>query len=262
MTDLSRKGLPSMPRAAAFLAISLACQACSGPGLPGAVAPIDTEVSVRESAVPAAEIEARVEQFGSLVTIAARGKCDLHRIRTVDQVTLRGGNVSRSSGGLGVLGWTAGLLVASGLAISSGVVVDKALAPNVVNPDAKMVNGVLLGALSLGVVGALIWFSAPRSSGAGSSHKVTERVEVDDGLVQANVPCGEVQSVPARVSVTGRLPGPKPVEVALGSLDSRGKLVIDLTQKLPGSVLEEAGTPRTMPVYVRGINVGVVRLSQ
>ncbi len=116
----------------AALVLALACQGCAGPGLRGAATP-DVEVSVRESVVPAAAVDAQMDQVKSLVTISAKAKCDLHRIRTVDPTR---------------------------------------------------------------------W------------------------------------------------------------LDRGGKVVIDLTKKVPAAVREEAGTPSTMPVYVRETHVGVVRFSE
>jgi len=264
-TNLSRQGTLSRPGAAAFLALALACQACSGTRFPTPVVPVvrETEVSVQESVVPAAEIQGRVDQLGSTATFTATMRCDLHRIRTVEQVTLRSRSASRSSGGpSNAMGWVAALIVTSGLAVGSVAIISKAQGRDVANPGAKMVNGVILGALGLGVVGTMIWASASYTSGASGSYKATERVDLDDGLVQANVPCGEETSFPVKAPVTGRLPGPKPVEIALGSLDRLGKLVVNLAAQVPVSARAEAGNPGTMPVYIRGLNVGVVRFDE
>jgi hypothetical protein len=256
-----RQGLFRTPCTAALLALTLACQACAGRRARDAESADDAEVSVRESVVPAAPIEANVEQFGNVVTIAATAKCDLRRIRAVQQVVWENGSGSRSSGG----SWDAKVLIVAvmvtgGLIIAGATVIDKASKPNLVNPGAKMANGVILGTLGLGLGGAMVWLAAPGTGGGGtSSSRRVEIVDEDAGLVKANVPCGNVESIPARASVTGRLPGPEPVQIALGRLDSQGKLVIDLARKVPAAALEKAGTPRTMPVYIRGGHVGLVR---
>lgn len=244
------------------LALALACQGCAGPGLHGAATP-DVQVSVRESVVPAAAIDAHMEQVESVVTISAESKCDIHRIRTVDQTRWQISSGFRSSGG----SWDAklllvGFLLGGGLITAGATVISKAQAPNSKFVVAREVGGVALGVLGLGLGGVAVGIAAPGTGGGGGSYKVVERVDIDDGLVRADVPCGEVNGVPVRALVTGRLPGPEPVEISLGRLDRRGNVVIDLTKKVPASVLEEAGTPSTMPVYVRETNVGTVRFAE
>ena len=188
MNDLSCKATSSTRGAAAMVALALACQGCAHPSAMGPVAPIvsEVEVSVHESVVPGADIQASVVQSDSMVEFSATERCDLHRIRTVDQVRWKSNAPSQSSSGsANGLVWAAGLIVASGLITGGLIIIGKAQERGVVNPDAKMVNGAALGLLSVGVLGMVIWATSSSSAGAPGVYKATDRPEVDDGLVRA-----------------------------------------------------------------------------
>ena len=48
--------------------------------------------------------------------------------------------------------------------------------------------------------------------------------------------------------------------IALGSTDDRGKLRFDVTRAIPPKLLSDPATPKTMPIYFRGVNAGIVRI--
>ncbi|MEP7124013.1 MAG: hypothetical protein ABJE95_24005 [Byssovorax sp.] len=251
----------SAARALPLFALLLAAPGCAGSGVPPAASALDTEISEQDSIVPGAAIEASVEQTGRVVTLAARGTCDLHRIVTVDRLVPHSrepGSGARSMDNTGV---AAGFLLGVGGIVGGSLVIHEATTTPTVNPGAKVVGGAVLGALGLGITGLMIWALTPGAdrSSAGT-YTTVERATRDDGLVQSNVPCEDVRSIPGFLPITGRLPGPRPVEIALGSTDNRGKLRFDVTEAIPPELLSDPATPRTMPIYIRGVNAAIVRI--
>jgi hypothetical protein len=245
---------------ASILALALALEACAGSGARSAASALDAEVSERDSIVPGAAIEAQVEQTGNEVTFTARGTCDLHRIVTVDQVLVHSTTSGASGGSYGNLGVVGGLMLGGGAIVGGSLVINEATTTPTVNPGAKVVGGALLGLLGIGLTGVMIWSLTPSANRSSGTYTSLERADRDDGLVQSNVPCEDVHSIPGFIPIMGRLPGPKPLEIALGSTDNRGKLRFDVTRAIPPELLADPGTPKTMPIYIRGVNAGVVRI--
>lgn len=240
-------------RAAALLALALGCAACAGTGgLPTA------EVARGERRQKSPKVEARIEQAGSTVTLTARGSCDLHRFRTLERTTTRAVQRTAQPAAWGNLGTVSLIMASLGADAGGAVVLGEALTASPASPS-KAVGGALLSALGLTLTGVTIWLIM-------LDNKTTYEVEsqdVDDGLVREDVPCLDTRSLPSHEPVTGRLPGPgQPIEVPLGETDQNGKLEIDLVRKLPRAGRESLDLPATMPVYIRGVQVGSVRLDE
>lgn len=250
----------SAARATGLLVLLLAGAGCAGSRGRGAASALDTEVSERDSVVPGAAIEARVEQDGNAVTLSATGTCDLHRIVTVDRVVAHPSTSGSSGGSWGNLGVVGGLMLGGGGILGGSLVINEATTTPTVNPGAKVVGGAILGLLGLGMTGVMIWTLTPGASAQSSTYTTVERGERDDGLVESNVPCEDVNRIPAFLPITGRLPGPKPVEIALGSTDNRGKLRFDVAEAVPPELIADPATPRTMPIYIRGVNAAIIRI--
>jgi hypothetical protein len=245
---------------ASILALALTLEACGGSGARSAASALDTEVSERDSIVPGAAVEAQVEQTGNEVTFTARGTCDLHRIVTVDQTMVHSTTTGSSGGSYGNLGVVGGLMLGGGAIVGGSLVINEATTTPTVNPGAKVVGGALLGLLGIGLTGVMIWTLTPGANRSSGTYTSVERADRDDGLVQSNVPCEDVHSIPGFIPIMGRLPGPKPIEIGLGSTDNRGKLRFDVTRAIPPELLTDPATPKTMPIYFRGVNAGIVRI--
>lgn len=241
---MARRTLPL-----ATLAFAVACQACAQTGL-RARAPVDTEIGREVRRIVGGGTTARMEQHGDKVTVRTMRTCDLERVRTVDRATPIDVPDQREAPrilimvgvGTSLLG-----LVGTGAAVfghDSHRVGTLALSSGVTAVGAALITGGVLAAVHR---------HRPVS---------VQRIALEDGLIQANVPCRDVPNAAPHEPVTGRAPGPPAVELPFGDTDAGGVLEIDLAAALPPSLQREAAPGATIRVFVGALEVGTVRLDE
>ena len=89
-----------------------------------------------------------------------------------------------------------------------------------------------------------------------------QRIALEDGLLQENVPCRDVPNAAPHEPVTGRAVSGPALELPFGDTDAGGALEIDLAAALPPSLQREAAPGATMRVFVGALEVGTIRLDE
>lgn len=233
----------------ATFALALACQACAPTGLPRARAPVDTEKGHAVRRILGGGMTARVEQHGNKMTVRTTRTCDLQKVRTVERATPTDLPDKRE--------WP-GILVVIGTGVSILGLAGTGVA--VFTDDSRRLRDVEVSSAITAVGAALITGGVLATV---HRHRPVSllRIELEDGLLQEDVPCRDVPSAAAHEPVTGRA-GPQAIELPFGDTDAGGLLEIDLAATLPPSLLRDAAPGATMGVFVREREVGTVRLDE
>ena len=230
----------------AALVLALACQGCAS-RLPR---PVDTDVARSVRSVTTERALVRVEQSGSTLTMHATRICDLRAYKTVDREESFRYTVDHTSEAVFPL-----LVVGNALGVIGGITFHASLATAEEDLAPDLAVAGVTSAVGAALVGAGIALLQSRKR----TGVTRTRLEVNDGLVTANVPCKEVNPA-ARVPVTGKVLGPPALEIPFGDTDARGALVIDLADAVPLSLLRDPPAGATLTLYLGEVEVGKARL--
>jgi hypothetical protein len=237
---------PPSPKHAA-LALVLACQACATTGSSRSV---DLEVARSVRVIPTERALARVQQSGHTVTLHATRACDLRAVRTVDRTERRRVVTGRASEAAFPL-----LVVGNALGVAGAITFHASLATSEEHLERDLATAGVIFAIGAVFIGA----------GIVAAHKPTRtdvtraRLDLDGGLVSANVPCAEANPA-AHVPVTGKMLGPPALEIPFGDTDAEGSLVVNLLDALPRALVNNPPAGATLTLYLGELEVGTARV--
>jgi hypothetical protein len=240
-----------LPCTAGLVVAAFVCSGCSEIRLRSTADILgETTLRTRRETVVGPETSARVEPAAGKLEVVATRICAEHTMRDVRRLTRRA-YYDANARGTRNLGITGGSFAAVG-----GLLIALPAMPVTTNHRADLGFGIPLAALGVTLAVAAL-SGVVRASGG---QEQVEYTSVDEGVVDARVPCRGPAHPAVYEPVAGKVAGEGTAAVPLGRTDERGRLQLDLGM-VPPDVVKAAPEPKTMTLLVHGAEAGEVSLS-